>query len=750
MINASANLFHLSTRNTSYMFLINGSGISEHLHYGKRLPDSKLDFSAMREKRISGKAGEVSLSEKNPNLILSNLQSELTTEGKGDYRTPLVSVSAGKKGIRTLDLRYQGYRMFTGIEKMESPLMQANGGGGTEGIALDFLDESLRIRVTLIYTVFSDTDVITRRTVVKNEGGDDVILRSIYSIQLDFPSHSFTLSTFNGSWGREMRKRDIKVECGAYVSESRRNSASAAHNPAIILSRENGECYLINLIYSGAHRECVEVNEYGKCHVLSGINPDTLSAVLKPGVSFESPEAMIAYSDKGLDGIKKISDAFIMTHIIRGPWRDRLRPIEFSTFEAVGRDFNEKKIGKLITEAADLGFELFTLSDGWFGVREDESSSLGDWKVNTLKLSEGISGISMQCHRRGMMFGLWLEPESVSKLSRLAERHPEWILGARKGEDPSIGGSAYVLDITREDVMDYVASSLTELIQTAQIDAITWNMGRDVSDVTTLSDDINDAGEYFHRYVLSLYRIERRILSACPNLMVTNTGNGGARLDLGMFSLSSMTEATEATDPKERLQAMVGATGIYPAYVLKNKVAASPNRLTLRQYSLNTAFETASFGCVDFSLDLTSISPIEKASIRTMVDFYKGYRQVLQAGDYFTIENSEKRTILVAAAPDREEMVVLYVPHSSELNAEEDVIRLPMADEKLIYTVTLRDERADRKLQYMDSEYYEISGLALKWEGLHINSRYDGNEFIDGMRKQLPEESRIYVIDKKR
>ncbi len=753
MITIKNNVFHIATNNTSYVFFINESGLAEHLYYGRRLRAPESNLEPLREKHSCKKGNETALNENDDTLQLYNLPLEFSTEDKGDYRTPFVSVSYGDRGLRTLDLRFKSYHTFTGIERFDSPLVQALGNeDNTCGVILDFIDERAEIKLSLVYTTFSDSDVITRRAIIENIGANEMILRSAFSAQLDLPTSDYLLSTFEGAWARE-RHENRRPISGKIVNESRRGASSAEHGPGIILQKENSQdTFAFNLVYSGAHQSVVEVNSYKKTHVLIGINPDMFTAHLQPKMSFETPEAVLLYSKDGREGIRKQMHNFVRLHIQRGLWKERMRPVIFNSWEGCHFSFNEQKLSSLVKNAASLGFEMFVLDDGWFAVRNDDTTSLGDWSVNTLKIPQGLGGLSKEVHRSGMLFGLWIEPEMISLKSHLYMKHPEWVLGDPRRKEHAVGRNQYILDITREDVQEYLITTIKNLIQNASIDYIKWDMNRHLSDMYS---SLQDQGEYMHRYILALYRLQKSIMIACPNVLLENCASGGTRFDLGMMAYGGQLWTSDASDPFERIPIMEGSLALYPLSVTATSVALEENFATKRKTSLATRFEVAAFGCLSYSLDLDKLTKAEKQEVRSQIEFYKQYRQVLQFGS-FRVEQSGNVTIWTASDADKKNIIALFALKYTEANPEDDILRITDADENSLYRVMKRDEADGNIWDYGsdlmryrgEAEVYEVSGDVLKWAGLRLSSRFSGGGESENMRIMSVFSTRMYIIKK--
>lgn len=753
MISIKNKVFHLATKGSSYVFTIIEGGIAEHLYYGHRITSPELYFRSLEPRRLNYRVNETSLDAENPNYQQQNEMSILSTEGMGDYRATQFAVTYGEKGLRTLDLRYVGHEVSKGIERMDTSLPQAIGSDEeTEVLNIQFADKVAGVRVNLIYTLFTDSDVISRRAVVRNISKESITLRAAYSLQLDLPDSDYTLTTFDGAWGRERVANTRPLTSGRVVNESRRGASSAEHNPGILLEANGrSEAYAVNLIYSGAHAESIEVDSYGKTRILSGINPDMFSAHLERDFAFETPEAIMLYSIRGRSGIQDEMHAFVRNHIQRGLWKNRLRPVVFNTWDACGFKFNERHLHQLVKESSALGFEVFLLHDGWFGVRDNDSSSLGDWNVNTLKIPEGLAGLSKDIHRQGMLFGIFLEPEMVSINSILYQKHPEWAILDPKRKEHPITRNQYILDITRQDVFNYLLDTIRNLIQTASIDYIKWDMNRHIAEVYTRTHGIADMGEYMHRYILSLYQLQKAITSSCPNVLLENCACGGTRFDLGMLSYGVEGWTSDNTDAMESIDIMEGTSLLYPLSVCGTCVSPVPDKTTLRRTGLEARFSVAAFGCLNYSIDLTRLTNVERKQIMDQIDFYKQYRQVFQFGR-FKVQQSGNETIWTVSSPKKDIIIAMVFQKLQKTNSPILPLKIQDIKENCIYQLMKRDDAEDetwdlsQNHHQKEDEVHKIPGDLLKYAGVQLADRFTGPNYTSGMRVMPDFSSRIYII----
>jgi alpha-galactosidase len=562
------------------------------------------------------------------------------------------------------------------------------------------------------------------------------------------------------------------------INDSKSGVSSADHNPCIFLTKENGETIGMNLIYSSNHRELVETSPYGKVRVLTGINPATFSWVLAPQDRFQTPEAILTYSPDALNGASQNFHHFINNHIIRGPWKFRERPVLINNWEATYFKFTEDKLINLAKESANLGIELFVLDDGWFGLRNDDTTSLGDWTVNPKKLPSGLENLSLEVHRLGMMFGLWVEPEMVSIESQLYKKHPDWMI-AIPGRRPSVGRNQYILDLTRPDVRDYLFKQLSDVWHFANVNYIKWDMNRVFSDMYSTNREMKDHGEFFHRYILGLYELLEKLTAAFPNVLFESCASGGNRFDLGMLCYMPQTWTSDNTDALSRLYIQEGTSCGYPLSTMGSHVSDSPNHQTLRRTDLESRFNIAAFGVLGYELDVTKLKGQQKDAIKAQIAFYKAHRALLQYGTFTRVKlanSTSNQVVWAVASQDKSELLVLFAQKLNPSNPGSDKLRIEAVDLNAVYEVFPRQQRIDIKMfgnllnqvsplpiteggiaqdtiskaVTLDSEveHYRVTGEQVAWAGIKLNQQFGGTGY-DAMTRVLGDfGSRIYIFKK--
>ena len=748
MITVKNNVFHLATSHTSYVFMIDGRGIAEHLYYGPALRHPEHDVDALVPKRSVPRQGEVSQSERDWQTNPVDLPQEASFEGGGDFRTPFIAIDEARGCACGMDLRYRHSETFNGIRRITSGLPQALGSDDeVHGLRLDFQDDLNDITLSLYYTVFPLCDTIVRRAVIKNTSRRAVTLRKFASMQLDLFDCDQSVTFIGGPWGRENRPRTQRLSYATMVNESRSGFTGQKSNTFIIEGRQG--CIITGLLYCGDHKATIEVSPYGTTHIVNGINEETVHPTLEPGESFETPEAFLTLAEDRSRCTYALQH-FEENHIMRGTWCNRLRPVCFNTRHALGLDVQERKVREQIRLAGQMGFELFMLDDGWFGVRNTKDDSVGDWSANPMKLPDGLAEISRECHLAGMLFGIWLSPEAVSLHSRLAIEHPDWLVRNPRRKSSPIENGQYLLDITRHEVYEYVLETICGLIERTGIDALRWSIGTQMGDIWSRSDKPDS--QWRHNYICAFYKLQRSIQLSFPNLLMENTSDTSPRLDVGLLASSSQVTCCSLTDPFEQLDSLCGALQIMPPSCLSTMLASRRYNIEGRYSSFSSAFNVAVFGALSYSLDLKRLSRKERQAIVDQLEFYKMYRQVTQFGRYRVRQEGQK-IMLSASDADASTILVLYALRNMEANGSDDILYVEDADENALYSVTRRNEDEEVILgdDYysappMEKESYVVGGDTLRHAGIRLDRGYQGAGYSEDMRVMGDHSTRLYVV----
>lgn len=740
MTEENSGIFHISTNNTSYVFSVLPDGHLEHIYYGKKLRSPSFSFSAIREKHLLSPHTSLSPSRDSEEFSLDNTLLEFSTKGKGDYKTPQFSIYR-KNGEKTFDPRYTGYKVSSGIIRFKgTKLPQAlSDEENAETLEISFLDEERKIRIILVYTSFKKEDVITRRAIIVNDGEDEISLSSASSLTLDIRERNMKMTTFSGTWGNEKQEREKTISEGTYINESRK-MFSGENDPAVILEGKNG-AYLSTLLYSGSHKTTITETPFGITHVVSGINNAGFSWKLKKDEYFETPEGLLIYSDKGKDEVLSLHRAFVQNNIRRGIWKDRVKPVMLGIKESLGYTLSESGILQAAKEASKLDFDGVVVDDGWFGARNNEMTSLGDWYVNTKRFPSGLIVLSSEIHSLGLLFGLWFSPEVVNEKSRLFEEHPDWIIG-KNAEDNATREGEHLLDLTREDVQDWIIKTISHIIESSSLDFIKWDLNRFESDIYSRS--IENLGSFSHLYILGLYKILDTIKKKFPSLYIQTSLSGSLRLDDGILYYSESVRLTSSWDVERGLNVLKGASKLYPLSVLSQEISPSLDECTGKEYPLYLRYETHLFGLLNYSILLDENNKSERQEVKDEIDFYKAYRPLFQYGKLTIEEDNNERLVLSLSNGDSSEIVILYYAKRASMNGEVEKLFVKGANEYYEYTFIPRTKY--KTGEGKELECYEISGDALKWAGIALKENNPVKN--DDTRSIKDGESRVYILKK--
>ena len=645
MIQVWNKTFVFDTKNTTYCFRVLETGQLEHLYYGRTLViTEEEDTASLAEKHAFAPGNTVLYDNAHTQYSLEDMRLEMSSLGKGDIREPFVEI-VYHDGGHTSDFVYESYEILDNRKPLETLPGAYEETLPVPELIVKMRDRNYGLTLELHYCVFEERDVITRYAKLINPSEQPVELKRLMSMQFDEIAEDYVFTTFNGNWANEMNRNDHNVVCGKIVNASVTGTSSNRANPFVMLApaettEDAGECFGFNLIYSGNHYEACEYNAFGKLRLVSGINPMGFSYQIGVGESFESPEAVMTYSPDGYNGMSQNMHAFVRECIVRGTWKKKERPVLLNSWEAAYFDINERKLLKLAKAARDVGIELFVMDDGWFGERNDDKTSLGDWYVNPKKLPDGVSGLCKKINDLGLSFGIWVEPEMINVESNLYKEHPDWTMDI-PGKNHAEGRNQRMLDLANPEVVDYMIASMSNLFASANIAYVKWDMNRIVSDCYSKYLPAERQGETMHRYVLGLYRMMDELTKRFPEILFEGCASGGNRFDLGILCFFPQIWASDNTDAVYRVNGMNGYSYGYPMSVMGAHVSSCPNHQTLRITPLETRFAVAAFGVLGYECNLCDMKKEDLEEIRKQIALYKEWRHVLQYGTFYRGRNAK-------------------------------------------------------------------------------------------------------------
>ncbi|MCD8325882.1 MAG: alpha-galactosidase [Lachnospiraceae bacterium] len=681
-------VFQLDTPNTSYLIGIVDGKYLGHIYYGNKIDDTDVIY-LLRPEEIPSPARRA----REKVNFLDAFSTEYSCGGAGDFRESCINVRAAD-GQEGLELGYVSHQIFAGKKALEGLPVTWGGEADCDTLEITLQDAASGLTAVLSYTAFRDTDAITRSVRIINRGQEVLYLTRALSLCLDMDNEDFEVISLPGAWGRERRIQRKPLGYGSTMFESLRGETSQQEHPFAAVVSANctqtaGEVYAFNLVYSGNFMTKLSVNQFDSLRVVMGIHPERFCWKLEPGESFQAPEAVMVYSGQGLGAMTRAFHKLYREHLIRSPWKKKERPVLINSREATYFNFDTGKILALAREAAKAGIEMLVLDDGWFGHRNSDNNSLGDWFVNETKLPGGLKYLADEINALGMKFGLWMEPEMISADSELYRAHPDWVLRTGRRE-PAQCREQYVLDLSNPRVEDYIYGQIKNVLSSANIEYVKWDMNRPLSDVGSLSLAPDRQGEIMHRYMLAVYRMQERLLQDFPELLLENCSSGGARFDPGMLYYSPQIWCSDMTADVERLAIQEGTMMIYPLSTMGAHVSDCPNHATGRRTPFETRGQVALAGTFGYELDVRKISGEERAQIPSQIAAYKKYHGLISDGEYYRIASYQENHFydcFEVVSQDQKTALVCFVQVLTEPNKKSRRLRLQGLREDWVYEV---------------------------------------------------------------
>ena len=680
--------FHLYNEEISYIMCVLENGHMGQLYYGKRIHD-KSDFSYLIEKCSRPMTSYIF--EGDRSFSLEHIRQEYPVYGTTDYRHPAIEILQ-ENGSNISDFKYIGYEILKGKPILKGlPATYTEREEEAETLKIILKDSLTGAKLTLLYTIFSKGSAIARSTHICNEGEKVLHLQNIMSLSIDLPDKDYIWMQLSGAWSRERYIKNRVLEQGITAIDSMRGNSSHEHNPFMVLKRPDagemsGEVIGFSLVYSGNFRIQAEVDTHDVTRITVGINPDRFDWKLEPGEEFQTPEAVMVYSDAGLNKMSHTFHHLYAKRLARGYWRDRPRPILNNNWEATYFNFTEDRLVQIASKAKECGVELFVLDDGWFGQRNDDHAGLGDWVANPDRLPNGIKGLAERIEAMGIKFGLWFEPEMTNKDSDLYRAHPDWILQT-PGRNTSHGRYQYVLDFSRKEVVAHIYKMMAKILSEAKVSYIKWDMNRSITECYSATLPADRQGEVFHRYILGVYDLYERLTSEFPEVLFESCSSGGGRFDPGMLYYAPQGWTSDDSDAIERLKIQYGTSMCYPISSMGSHVSVIPNHQVFRKTPLHTRANVAYFGTFGYELDLNSLTEEEIAQVKEQIIFMKKYRRLFQFGDFYRLKSpfEENETVWMVVSEDKETAIVGYYRVLNGVNQPYSRVRLQGLNPDILY-----------------------------------------------------------------
>lgn len=714
--NQKFNAFRIDTKNSTYCISISKKGYIAHSYYGPKLGDDDVTYLTRQDEYYMSD-GDIF---REKHTLLDFLPQEMPTDGLGDFRESALSV-CNQNGNNGIELKYKSYKITNGTIKLPELPSVFGTEENSQTLEITTEDKVLGVEVVLIYTIFSDCDAVIRSSKIINNSKNSVFIKKALSASFDMDNQNYDVITLHGSWARERHIERHPVHFGKQGVVSMRGETSHQEHPFLAILENNaswndGNVFGLNFIYSGNFVADVQKSQFNTIRILMGINPENFCWKLNQNECFYTPQAVLTFSQNGLNGMSHIFHDLYREHLIRSPYKKTMRPILINNWEATYFNFDTEKLLNIAKEASKSGIEMLVMDDGWFGHRNSDDSSLGDWFVNENKLKGGLNNLVKEVNNLGMKFGIWVEPEMISPDSDLYKAHPDYAIQIQ-GREPGLSRQQLVLDITRKEVRDQAYNQMYKILKSANIEYVKWDMNRQLSDIGSANLPSDQIGEFYHRYVLALYEMQERLITDFPNLLLENCSGGGARFDPGMLFYSPQIWCSDDTDAIERLAIQEGTSLIYPLSTMGAHVSVCPNHACGRITPFKTRGYVALSGTFGYELDITKLSDEDKGMIPNQIALYKKYSDLIRNGDYWRIasfrENNEY-DCWMSVSKDKKEALITFIQVLNHPNYKMRFIKISGLDDDKNYEISFPDED---KTQW---EPVILSGKTIKNAGITI------------------------------
>ena len=707
--------FYLGAGKASYVLHVDEDGRLLNQHWGARVPDGAIQPDLSHYPTLASFDPRTNA-----------LPWELPTRGSGWYGEPAVAAT-NAKGDDMVQLTYVSHAIYMGKNRLPGlPATFARREGDAETLEIELMDRLTGLRVTAVYGVFERTGAITRSLRLKNESGEDMQINGVLSASAPVHGSGYDVIHLKGAWARERHVMRQTQGEGEYRIFSQRGASGHEANPFLALCEKSatefsGEVWAVSLVYSGSFEALSYVNNTENSRLSIGLNPDVFTWKLEPGETFVSPEAAMVYSPDGLNGMSHAFHRLYSENLMRSKWFERDRPILINNWEATYFNFNEEKILQIARRAKELGVEMLVLDDGWFGKRNTDNCSLGDWVVNPEKLPGGLNGLSDRLHDLGLKFGLWFEPEMISPDSDLYRAHPDWCLHL-DGRARVEMRNQLILDLSRKEVQDYIIESVSAVLESARIEYVKWDMNRNMTEPFSGAQTPERQKETQHRYMLGLYRVLEEITARFPEILFESCSVGGGRFDPGMLYYMPQTWTSDDSDAAERMFIQYGTSFVYPPCAMGAHVSAVPNHQTGRTTAMQTRGDVALGGNFGFELDLSQLSDADAETVRRLIEREKQVRTLVRTGEFTRLLSPFDHPYAAWQFRARD-------------NSEALICAYRLMTRPATPHLLLRASGLDESAVYMDDDGNTCSGAALTRYGLWLHLPGDFTSKVIHLRR---------------
>lgn len=677
--NETTRIFTLTTAHTTYQMQADAQGYLLHLYYGARTA-GEMDYLLNYGDR--GFSGNPNSAGNDRTYSLDALPQEYPSLGTGDFRNYALNIE-NADGSQCCNPVYITHEIEAGKYTLKGlPFVRAEE-NEAETLKIILEDPVTKVELHLLYGVLEKEDIITRSVIIKNAGKAPVTVKKAQSACLDFLHGDYDLIKFHGRHAMERNMERMPVSHESIRIGSRRGTSSHQYNPGVILAGKNtnedsGSCYGMLFVYSGNFLVEIERDQYDQTRIQMGLTDELFAYPLEAGAEFTAPEVILSYTNKGLSRLSQQYHHCIMNHICQGKYVHANRPVLINSWEAAYFDFTGDTIVELAKEAKALGIDMVVMDDGWFGKRNDDNSSLGDWYVNEEKLGGTLTKLIERVNAEGVKFGIWIEPEMVSEDSDLYREHPDWAITI-PGRKPVRSRNQLVLDFSRKEVRDEIFKRICTVLDQGNVEYIKWDMNRSLADIY--------APNVTYDYVLGVYDFLEKLTNRYPDILIEGCSGGGGRFDAGMLYYTPQIWCSDNTDAINRTRIQYGTSFFYPVAAMGSHVSAVPNHQTGRVTSMHTRGVAAMSGTFGYELNPALLNAKEKAEIRAQLAQYREYRELIREGDYYRLSNpfQDNFAAWMVVSNDRSKALVSVIRLTAEANLPAAYVTLKGMEEDSFY-----------------------------------------------------------------
>ena len=634
--------------------------------------------------KVSGKDGrlyQVYIGSKlnNPE-ILNQLRDDghqaYATYGTGNLFEPAIRMTHSD-GNPSLELKYISHN----VEKPAPDITLTN---------ILLKDPEYPVEVTLHIKAYIAEDVIEQWVEIVQKEDKPVTIFNYASSMLHFDADKYWLTQFHGDWAEEMKMQESELTSGIKIIDTKLGTrAHMYQTPVFFLSlneksdENSGDLIAGTLGWSGNFRFLFELDEKNSLRVISGINPFSSEYTLQPGKPFKTPSFIFTYSNKGKGLASRNLHRWARNYGIMDGNKPRLTLL--NNWETTYFSFNEPKLEGLFDDTKKMGLDLFLLDDGWFAnkyPRNDDRAGLGDWQENKTKLPDGLEYLVKEADKRGVKFGIWIEPEMVNPKSELYENHPDWVL--RYPNRPEVyHRNQLTLDLTNPKVQEFVYNTVDGLLtKNPGIAFIKWDCNSMITN--PYSAFLKDKQSHLYiDYVNGLYGVLDRLRKKYPELPIMLCSGGGGRVDYGALRYFTEFWASDDTDPLERVYIQWGYSNFFPSVAVCNHITSWGKQ------SLKFKTDVAMMGKMGYDIPVNELSEKELKFSQDAIANYKRLSDVIWHGDLYRLISpyEENRAVLMYVTSEKDKAVLFTYTLNSRFGETFNSVRLQGLDPAKTYKI---------------------------------------------------------------